>query len=71
MFISNDLFEQRDDDRDSLALEAAHGPHPGAAHQPPPMPSYLELVSEDNDVSGSLEVFDLDPATPPLPYAAE
>ena len=63
MFISNDLFEQRDDDHDSLALEAAH--------QPPPVPSYLELVSEDNDVSASLEVFDLDPATPPLPYAAE
>ncbi len=67
MFISNDLFEHRDDDGDSLALEPALE----AAHQPPPMPSHLELVSEDNDVSCPLEVFDLDPATPPLPYAAE
>ena len=63
MFISTDIFEQLDDDRDTLALEAAH--------QPPPVPSHLELVSEDNEVSASTELFDLDPASPPLPYAIE
>jgi hypothetical protein len=60
MFLSTDIFEVIDDDREDLAFETAE--------PPPRLLAHLELVRADNDFLASAEVCDLDPPTPLLPY---
>jgi hypothetical protein len=62
MFLSADVFEAVDDDREDRAFEATE--------PPPRLLAHLELVSADADFSTSTAVIDLDPPTPLLPYAA-
>jgi hypothetical protein len=60
MFLSTEIVEASDDDREDLGFETAE--------PPPRLPAHLELVSVDSGFSASTEVIDLDPPTPLLPY---
>ena len=63
MFLSTELFEAIDDsDREDLALETAEPPLA--------LPRHLELLRADSDGADLLDVTDLDPPTPLLPYVA-